>query len=219
MECWYKGKCNLENKDCEKSCLRFRSMSYLISTSNLPVELQYPRILEPDLIDVKTFNILHQIKRDINELVKNGECIYIHSKTCGNGKTTWSTRLLLAYFNEIWAYSHLKSKGIYLYAPSFLTSVKTQFLNDLPINELIEDAKKCDLLVLDDIGVGKLTDFDVNNLLTIIDYRINNRKSIIFTSNLSKEELSTTFGNRLTSRVYSNSTVIALKGRDRRGEQ
>lgn len=219
MKCWYSGRCNKEKPNCIENCLRYNNMSILVNNSGLPLDLQYPVILQPDRPDIQAFEILNSLKHKIEDLVKDGQCIYIWSERCGNGKTTWSAKLLMSYFNRIWVYSQLKCRGIYLYTPTFLNALKTQFLNNTSVSEYVENIKNAELVVFDDLGVGKLSDFDKNNLLDIIDYRLNNHKSIIFTSNLNQDGLVNLFGDRLASRIYNTSIVIQFRGRDRRGDR
>ena len=53
-------------------------------------------------------------------------------------------------------------------------------------------------------------------LLSIIDDRINNKKSNIYTSNLNKDELHKLLGDRVYSRVYNYSECIEFLGKDKR---
>lgn len=218
MNCWYKGKCNLEKISCQENCLRFNNMNILTKNSRLPIDLQYPIILEPDYVDVDAFKNLNTLKDNIEEFVNKGMNLYLWSEGTGNGKTTWASKLLMSYFNRIWVFSQLKCRGVYLYIPTYLNALKTQYLNNNSLSDYVQDVKNADLIVLDDLGVGKLTDFDRNNLLDLIDYRLNNHKSIIFTSNLNRQGITDLFGDRLSSRIYNSSIVIRLRGRDRRGE-
>lgn len=218
MNCWYRGKCNLEKINCQENCLRFNNMNILTKNSRLPIDLQYPIILEPDYVDMDAFKNLDTLKDNIEEFVNKGMNLYLWSEGTGNGKTTWASKLLMSYFNRIWVFSQLKCRGLYLYAPTYLNALKTQYLNNNSLSDYVQDVKNADLIVLDDLGVGKLTDFDRNNLLDVIDYRLNNHKSIIFTSNLNRQGITDLFGDRLSSRIYNSSIVIRLRGRDRRGE-
>lgn len=217
MNCWYEKVCNLKDTDCKENCIRFNNMKILVENSCLPLDLQYPHLLPPDEIDLKSFNSLNKIKKNIDKFVEQGGLLYLWSKITGNGKTTWSAKLLMAYFDKVWAYSQLKCRGIYLYTPTFLNALKTQFINNISLSEYISNIKNADLVIFDDLGVGKLSDFDKSNLLDVIDFRLNNHKSTIFTSNLDYTQLVDLFGDRLSSRIYNSSTIIELKGSDKRG--
>ena len=73
--------------------------------------------------------------------------------------------------------------------------------------------KTLDLVVWDDIAIRKLTNFEQSYLTAIIDYRQNNIKSNIFTSNVLPKDLEVNVGSRLTSRLCSDEIVV-LKGQD-----
>lgn len=217
MKCWYSGNCHLENESCKDNCIRYKNIQTLLVNSNLPTTLWNINPIIVDSIDMQAFKAVAQIGKNISKFVKEGKCLYLWSTNTGNGKTTWASRLMLAYFNEIWVYSQLKCRGIYIYIPNLINSLKTQYLTGFSNSELLDNIKNANLVIFDDLGCGKLSDNDINNLLDLIDYRLNNNKSCIFTSNLSKQELSNLLGKRLTSRIYNSSLVLELRGVDKRG--
>lgn len=216
-KCWYSKNCKLESDYCKSNCIRYNNMKILVENSGLPYDLQFPQILVPEKIDEKAFESLERIKKNIDLFVREGGLLYLWGKNCGNGKTTWSSKILMTYFDKIWSYSQLKCRGIYLYTPTFLNSLKTQFLNNISLLEYLDNIKNSDLAIFDDLGVGKLSDFDKSNLLDVIDFRLNSHKATIFTSNLDYTQLEELFGDRLASRIYHSSTIIELRGSDRRG--
>ena len=217
--CWYINSCNkFKENQCNSTCIRYLEMNYLMNNSNIPKAKQYKNTLIPEEIDLETFKFLNDIKNNILNFVNNGENLYIYSQTFGNGKTTWAIKLMQNYFDKIWAGNGFKQKGLFIHVPSFLTKFK-EVINKK--DEDFEDMKKqlleVDLVIWDDIAAGKLTDFDHINLLTYIDQRKLNNKSNIYTGNLNETELTDALGNRLKSRVWNDSTVVELKGNDRRG--
>jgi DNA replication protein DnaC len=78
----------------------------------------------------------------------------------------------------------------------------------------IAAAATVDLLVLDDPGAHRLGEWDLENLLGVIDERWNNQRPTIFTSNASK--LHELFGPRITSRIADGATVVTFEGKDLR---
>ena len=76
-----------------------------------------------------------------------------------------------------------------------------------------------DIVVFDDIATKGITQFEAENLFSIIDTRMNMGKSNIFTSNIIPSQLNELLGPRLTSRIINLSTVIQFRGRDKRGIQ
>jgi DNA replication protein DnaC len=68
------------------------------------------------------------------------------------------------------------------------------------------------LVVWDDIAIKTATTYEMENLLSIIDYRLNSGKSNIYTSNLFGSELSQRLGERLYSRIINLSEIIEFSG-------
>ena len=124
-----------------------------------------------------------------------------------------------AYFNKIWLKSELKCKVLFISVPRFLLELKSNISEKSEYVEHInENVLDCDLVVWDDIATKLGTEFELSHLLSIIDTRINNGKSNMFTSNLSGVELNKALGDRLYSRIQNYSdVVIELQGKDKRG--
>lgn len=218
-KCWYAKKCNKYNKEkCNENCIRYMEMDYLIETSNIPKGKQFKNELIPNGIDLQNFRFLREIKDKILNFVKNGENLYIYSQNFGNGKTTWAIKIMQNYFNKIWLGNGFTKRGLFIHTPTFLTKFK-EIINkkDESFEELKQQLLAVDLVIWDDIATGKLSDYDHTNLLTYIDQRILAGKSNIYTGNLGEKELVNAVGNRLKSRIWNNSTVVELKGNDRRG--
>ncbi len=217
--CWYKDKCNkYETEECNKNCIRYMEMDYLIANSNIPKGKQFKQELRPDKIDEPSFDLLLEIKNDIINFVENGENLYIYSERFGNGKTSWAIKIMQNYFNKIWLGNGFKIRGLFIHVPTFLTRFK-EVINkkDEEFEEMKNILSDVDLVIWDDIATGKLSEYDHNNLLTYIDQRKLNGKSNIFTGNLNEQELEIAVGKRLKSRIWNASTNIHLQGSDRRG--
>lgn len=75
-----------------------------------------------------------------------------------------------------------------------------------------------DVLVIDDIGVGRSTEFSNQILYEILDARISNYKNgLILTSNLSLEDFAMKVGDdRLPSRIAGMCKVVKVTGQDHR---
>lgn len=196
--------------------LRFQEMLYMIDTSCIPKHVIGTK-LTPDNVDYDKFVRLANIQDNILEFVNTGSNLYLYSQTCGNGKTTWAIKLLLQYFNEVWACNNYRERGLFINVPTFLT--KTKVIISRPdesferMRGLIENV---DVVVWDDIASTKLSDFDYNTLLTYIDKRTLEGKCNIYTGNIVPGELDKYIGQRLSSRVLNHSTVVEIRGKDRR---
>jgi DNA replication protein DnaC len=85
------------------------------------------------------------------------------------------------------------------------------------IKHINENVLTADLVVWDDIATKNASEFEHEQMLSIIDSRIDNNKSNIFTSNVLPDVLNDYIGARLTSRIIGLSIPIQFKGLDKRG--
>jgi DNA replication protein DnaC len=101
-----------------------------------------------------------------------------------------------------------------------LLQLRAGFGKDSNISE--SDSLKCyqknEVLIIDDLGAEKLTDYVIQAWYSIIDYRYSNMLPTVITSNLSVAELAVRFGDRIASRIASGN-VLTLRGSDRRLEK
>ncbi|MBO7699806.1 MAG: ATP-binding protein [Eubacteriaceae bacterium] len=76
-------------------------------------------------------------------------------------------------------------------------------------------AESCDLLVIDDLGTERQTNFTENLMFELIDTRFRAGLPTIITTNLSSEKQKEYYGARIFSRFYSRcNTVITTPGED-----
>lgn len=217
--CWYLDACSkAETEECRSSCLRYMEMHYLLSNSGIPFNRQYPAPLVPSKQDFDAFLDLQAIKTDILSFVQKGHSLYIHSDNFGNGKTSWAIKLLLKYFDEVWAGNGFRCRGIFVHVPTLLTKIREGISRKDESFELMRSRlASVDVVVWDDIAATKLSDYDHANLLVYIDQRKLAGLANVFTGNLSGTDLSAALGNRLASRVWNDSTTFEFVGADRRG--
>lgn len=81
---------------------------------------------------------------------------------------------------------------------------------------IIEDYGECRLLILDDLGAEKTSEWSLQTLYTIIDRRYREERQTIITSNLSLDELAAQVDDRIASRLSELCRVVVLAGPDRR---
>ena len=211
-DCWISGVCN---EDCLK-CVFYPQMKWQLDNSGLPKTKYNPIQLSPQIHDRRAFEKLADIKDNIDEFVEQGKNLYICGRTPGNGKTSWAIKMLQMYFYYVAEGNIFNVKGMFVSVPDLLLKLK-DFNNPLS-NEYKENLKSCDLLILDDIAVTGISQFDYLQLFTLVDSRMLAGKSIIFTSNITDiRKLEDVIGERLASRVMGNSIVIEIKGGDMRG--
>lgn len=218
-DCWYLAECPKAPDDCRQACIKFQEMLYLLQESNIPESRWFPTALYPG-IDIEAYLRLRDIKVDIENYIKQGNNLYIYSENSGNGKTSWAIKLMLAYFDKVWAGNGFRRRGIFLSIPEFMDRNREIINNrDPEFVKLREDALECDLVVWDDVASAQMTDFSHSLFLNYLDARVLGNKANIFTSNLDFAMLEKQVGKRLASRLYNTSEVIHFADVDKRGRK
>ena len=216
QSCWYKRICT---EQCSENCIRYKLMYSLFKQSNLPEALWEYKALTCKDKDYQAFKKLQAKSDAILNFIANGNNLYIYSENCGNGKTTWAIRLMYSYFDKIWHKSCFDCKALFVSVPKFLYNCKRSISQDVKgFEELCNLISEVDLVIWDDIGEMKASDYEHQILFQYIDDRINSRKSNIYTSNKNKEQLEDVLGVRLASRIYNCSECIEFLEEDKRGK-
>jgi len=209
------GKCD-ESQFCQ---MRFKidklfELAQITNKQKNRVALQ----IDADGTDEEAFTRLFTFTQHIEEFVERGTNLYISSKTCGNGKTAWALRFCQEYINKIWYKSDISCKVLFIDVSKFMLALKNNISEkDDYATYIKENVDKADLVVWDDIATKTATTFELEYLLSLINSRLNDSKSNIFTSNVLKEELFKYVGERLASRIIGLSENIEFKGSDKRG--
>jgi DNA replication protein DnaC len=73
-----------------------------------------------------------------------------------------------------------------------------------------------DLLMIDDLGTGKNSEWCEEQNFRLVDYRYNRQLTTIFTSNTPPRELGERLGARTASRLTQMCDHVVIKGQDRR---
>jgi DNA replication protein DnaC len=137
---------------------------------------------------------------------------------CGVGKTHLAVATIKA----------LIAKGIPCLFYDFRDLLKEIQDSYNPISQttelkVLEPIYNAEVLVLDELGASKPTDWARDTMTQIINNRYNDRKLTIFTSNYldepqnpNEETLTDRIGVRLRSRLYEMCKVVLIKGEDYR---
>lgn len=111
---------------------------------------------------------------------------------CGSGKTHLSIGIG-------WDWLEQGKTVLYYHVAGFLMALRDSFrlgaVEDY--SSRIAFAQNCSLLILDDLGTERQTEFATEQLDLIVDYRYINRKPLIVTSNLALDELPPRIADRL----------------------
>lgn len=151
-----------------------------------------------------------QIQKHVDRIKETQKGLYIHGSV-GTGKTH------IAYAIQ----KHLddiKLSSTFHNTTELIFDIKRDFdrstYDKARWEERLKDYKG--LLILDDIGAERITDYVAEVFYLIINTRYNKMLPIIFTSNLSLAELSDRVGDRTASRIVEMCDVMHLNGDDKR---
>lgn len=219
MRCYAEDYCKKDKSSCSEVCGGYRVLRALYSLSRIPLKYQYRMDLIPDDKDLRAFEALNDFKENIVDHVARGEGLYIWGENTGNGKTSWACKIMGYYFRKIAFSSGLENEGLYIYLPTFLDDLRNSYNNPSPeFDEELEMVRKCKLLIIDDIGAERVTEWVRERIVSIINTRASNGLATIYTSNLSLKGLTDKLGDdRISSRIRGSVTEINLLGKDNRG--
>lgn len=141
------------------------------------------------------------------DYTKKGGIVF--SGSVGTGKTYEAVKLIKNIYVE--TNQEVKFEVAADMAISLKSSIKTENYQNL-----VESYRKRNVLFLDDLGVESATEFMVESLYNIINYRYNEMLPIIFTTNLNAKDFADAYGQRLLSRVIEMSHFVKLDGKDKR---
>ena len=157
--------------------------------------------------------------------LKNGESLYFCGST-GVGKTHAAARLVKArIMSSLQLYGESQfvnfSKVAMLHVGKLLDNLKRSFNGGgMTEGELMDFYETCDLLVLDDLGADKLTDWGVSKIFEIVDARYSNNRSTIVTSNFTPGNLFERFSGTVTAKALASRLctfkIKQMEGVDRR---
>jgi DNA replication protein DnaC len=104
--------------------------------------------------------------------------------------------------------------------PNVIFTRMTDLLDDLrpgdESRQRIRDCQNAALLVIDDVGAEKSSEWTQERFYSIIDHRYAEQVPLILTGNLPPKELAPQVGERAASRLAEMCKVVAMTGEDRR---
>ena len=78
----------------------------------------------------------------------------------------------------------------------------------------MDDIHQCDLLIIDDLGTEAISERVKADLFTCLNNRDMQKKATLISTNLTLDELSRRYSERIFSRVSSHFTFCKFEGRD-----
>lgn len=194
-------KCKYKLKD-EKDTEYLKNVSFY----KMPEELTkagFKKIYKDDANRLETVKALKEFYDNYLK-DKKVKGIYLHGNF-GSGKSY----LVAALFNEL-AKKGIKSTIVYF--PELLRSLKSGFGNEY--ESRFDEIKYSKLLLIDDIGAEKVTEWSRDEVLgSILQYRMDSNLPTFFTSNLSIEELESHLAitNNKTDMVKARRIIERIK--------
>lgn len=165
-----------------------------------------------------------ELGRRVDELVRKGRGAYLWGRP-GRGKT-YAAACAVRLATEREGYGMRPTEGIRERVPIARIVSTADLLSreregyDGGQRGAIDRAASVGLLVLDDLGAEKATDWACEQLTRLVDRRVSSGRPLIVTSNLSLGELSKAWGGmpgeRLVSRLAGACERIEVTGADRR---
>lgn len=178
-------------------------------TSGIPIEFREVSISSFDVSLYKDKALAKKAKdysvmiiKKFKKFEEYGKGFYFFSDKKGSGKTRLACSILNAVIKQdLGSVKFLTVTGL-------LGKLKETYSNvDISELDVMKRYNETDVLVLDDIGLEKVTEWVNEKLFDIIDYRISNKKITIFTSNCKINDLK--LGSRIISRIEK--MVIPVK--------
>ena len=144
-----------------------------------------------------------------------GSLLFTGPTGCGK------THLAIATYREL-IKENRDGETLFITTPELLLEIRATFNTKKNIDDpdqtegqVIDKYSKVELLILDDLGSEKTSDFTIQSLYLIIDRRNRNLKPTIITTNLSLQEIEEKLDARIASRL-SDMTVIKINMPDYR---
>lgn len=107
--------------------------------------------------------------------------------------------------------------GMFIVVPELLARIRSSYrLNDGKAEALIEAAKHAPLLILDDLGAEKASEWVKEQIYMLVNYRYEYMLPTIITTNNDGAELERELGRRTLSRLAEMTVPIKIEARDYR---
>ena len=165
--------------------------------------LELASLKDIDKTDKNRYEVLKWVTNFIKEYDPNkrSKGLYLHGNF-GCGKTY----ILSAMANEL-TKKHYTVETVYF--PTLLRDLKNNFDS---LGDTIDYLSNVDILIIDDIGAEKVTDWGRDEILgTILQTRMNNLKTTFFTSNFTLKELERHLSNNGSEPVKSSRIIERIK--------
>jgi DNA replication protein DnaC len=209
-----KCQCEIESEQILKSEQKLREIQQNIIKELYKSSMMGTRFLESTFDNCikrpgteKVISAATEYLKDWEHKKLTGEGILIFGGT-GSGKT----HIAAAIANEV---IHKCSTVVFVNVPDLLENMKISFKTG-STEDIIKSLEESDLLILDDAGAEKWSEWVESTLYKIINNRYNNRKPLIITTNCNISELREKIGFRSWSRIQEICLIVENTATDYR---
>ena len=144
-------------------------------------------------------------KRILDEETFNKGIIFVGKS--GTGKT-FASSCIANYLMENGKSVLVINFGLYL------NKIKREWAE--AENDILNSVKLCDLLIIDNFGSERNTEFAIEKAFLLIDTRYRSEKPMIITSNLNLFQLEEKFTAKIRSRIEEMCYLIKVNSKDKR---
>lgn len=203
-------------------CMPFRMAEYNFKLAEVPSRFKFA-----STNDYKDNPALLSHINDLLEMLYSGSTVtvFYYSEETGTGKSHCAATVLNSYL--IYQLREIaKNRGDifpeeplgYFIDYAYLINMLRDRYKDGYTPDAINHSLVAPLLVLDDVGSGKMSDYAREQTNILINNRYSKNLSTIITSNLSLDELASDelLGRRVVSRIRDGAIIIGFNYTDRR---
>lgn len=159
--------------------------------------------------DVKYDDVPPVIRETVEQLRESRKGLFLHGSV-GTGKT----HIAYAIAKEMYEERRVQVK--FWNSAELMNRIRESYGNRYEGDYVDEILAFKGLLVIDDVGSERLTDWVAEQFYLIVNKKYNDMLPVIFTSNFNVGELAERVGERVASRLVEMCEVIELGGEDRR---
>ena len=205
----------IDNEKCH--CFRQRIIDEMYQQSNLREILKAENFstLSYEYYDKETLEKMQVAIETCKKFTENFDKTFENILLCGTvgiGKTFLSNCIAKEILDQGHSVLYLSAFQL------FDLMAKNSFSGNTPKEDSVAKQYphifESDLLIIDDLGTELANSFTMAGFFLVINERVLRKKSTLISTNLSPEEILTTYTERTASRIISNYTMLKLSGSD-----
>ena len=203
-------------------CAANMKIQRLIKSAKVPLDYEgatvnsfdiniYKQDIDRNLASIAKRVCINYVK-EFERFKSEGKGLYFYSELRGVGKTRLAISLLNALIKQA------KIEGFYITTKNLFDELRASF-NEGTTQTILNKFMSVPLLILDDLGVEKTSEWTESTFTQILDTRMNQKLVTIITSNLTQDQLDEVYPNgRVSSRIKKMTLPIQMPNEDIRAK-